>query len=68
MEFKITELVPKSVFLITTAQGQRIPKASPSAIEDVVIAIRQQCGVNPSGIRFFWPEGDAVTEMIGMLP
>jgi hypothetical protein len=64
MDFEITELVPKKVFLVKALHGEFIPKASPAAVGDVVMEIRRQCGVNPSGIRFFWPEDDTVLEMI----
>jgi hypothetical protein len=66
MEFKITRL-SDTCFLISTSAGT-IPTASPSAVSHVVSQIRSEFHVNPSGIRFFWPEGDQVDTMLALLP
>lgn len=67
MQFKVIELVKGRVFHIRAAvEGELIPKASPHPVGDAVIAIKEQCGIKPKGIRFFWPEGDSVPDMIAL--
>ncbi len=67
MQFKAIELAKGCVFHVRPAvEGELIPAMSPHAVEDAVIAIKQQCGINPKNIRFFWPEGDSVQDMIGV--
>jgi hypothetical protein len=66
MTFKITKLSDRC-FLINALAGQ-IPKASPSAVIEVVGQIRSEFHVNPNGIQFFWPEGEQVDKMLALLP
>jgi hypothetical protein len=61
-------VVKGSVFLIWAPRGRRIPELSRSAVTDAVIAIRRDCGFNPDGIQFFWPEDDAASEMVAAMP
>jgi hypothetical protein len=68
MEFTALEVVKGQAFVIKALHNQRIPGMSPSAVADAVIAIRHDCGFNPSGIRFFWPEADTATEMLAVMP
>jgi hypothetical protein len=55
-------------FVVKAPQGQSIPKADPSAVIDIVLQIKRECGIEASGIRFFWPEDDNADMMVAILP
>ena len=70
MQLSAFEIVKNCVFLVRS-KNQLIPKMRPSAVEDVVITIGRDLGINRkdlSGILFFWPEGDTVNQMIAAMP
>jgi hypothetical protein len=66
MEFSITRI--GQFFLIRSPEGQFIPRANPSTVTDIVLQIRQEHGVNPNGIRFFWPDDDEIDMIVAVLP